>query len=80
MISRYDRLHLAEGRGGGTIDLQSSQSSMVGGVFERMIRMPKLSLKKIIGRARLTLDKFNTLITEVEGVSYQFSTHFVRAL
>lgn len=39
-----------------------------GGVFERMIRMTKRCLKKIVGRARLTLDEFTTLITEVEGV------------
>ena len=39
-----------------------------GGVFERMIRMTKRCLKKIIGRASLTLDEFTTLLTEVEGV------------
>ena len=39
-----------------------------GGVFERMIRMTKRCLKKIVGRARLTLDELITLITEVEGV------------
>ena len=36
-----------------------------GGVFERMIRMTKRCLKKIVGRARLTLDELTTLITEV---------------
>ena len=36
-----------------------------GGVFERMIRMTKRCLKKI---AKLSLDEFTTLITEVEGV------------
>ena len=39
-----------------------------GGIFERMIRMTKRCLKKIIGRASLTLDEFTTLLTEVEGV------------
>ena len=39
-----------------------------GGVFERMIRMTKRCLKKIVGRAKLSLDEFTTLITEVEGV------------
>ena len=32
--------------------------------------MTKRCLKKIVGRARLTLDELITLITEVEGVSY----------
>ena len=39
-----------------------------GGVFKRMIRMTKRCLKKIVGRARFTLDELTTLITEVEGV------------
>ena len=39
-----------------------------GGVFERMIRMTKRCLKKIVGRARLTLDELTTLTTEVKGV------------
>ncbi len=39
-----------------------------GGVFERMIRIIKRCLKKIVGRARLTLDELITLIIEVEGV------------
>ena len=39
-----------------------------GGVFERMIRMTKRCLKKIVERARLTLDELTTLVTEVEGV------------
>ena len=36
-----------------------------GGVFECMIRMIKRCLKKIVGRVRITLDEFTTLITEV---------------
>jgi len=39
-----------------------------GGVFERMIRMTTRCLKKIIGRASLTLDEFTSLLTKVEGV------------
>ena len=39
-----------------------------GGVFERMIRMTKRCLKKLIGRGRLNLDELNTLIIEIEGV------------
>ena len=36
-----------------------------GGVFKHKIRMTKRCLKKIVGRARLTLDEVTTLITEV---------------
>ena len=39
-----------------------------GGVFECMIRMTKRYLKKIVGRARLSLDELTTLITEIERV------------
>ena len=39
-----------------------------GGLFEGMIRMTKCCLKKVVGRARLTLDELTTLMTEVEGV------------
>ena len=38
------------------------------GVFECMISMTKRCLKKILGRASLTLGEFTTLLTEVEGV------------
>ena len=37
-------------------------------MFERMIRMTKCCLKKIVGRAKLSQDEFTMLITEVEGV------------
>ena len=52
-----------------------------GGVFESMIRMMKRCQKKIVGRARLSLDELTTLITEIDGVinsrpiSYVSSDH-----
>ena len=39
-----------------------------GGFFERMFRMIKRCLKKMIGRAKLSYDKLVTAITEVEAV------------
>ncbi len=40
----------------------------MGGPSIYLERMTKRCLKKIVGRARLTLDELITLITEVEGV------------
>ena len=39
-----------------------------GGFFERMVRMTKRCLKKMIGRAKLTYDELVTAVTEVEAV------------
>ena len=39
-----------------------------GGVFERMVRMTKRCLKKMVGRARLTYEELNTVVIEVEAV------------
>ena len=39
-----------------------------GGVFERMVKMTKRCLKKMIGRARLTYEELNTVVIEVEAV------------
>ena len=39
-----------------------------GGVFERLIRSTKRCLRKIIGRAKLTLDELLTAVVEVEAV------------
>lgn len=39
-----------------------------GGVFERMVRMTKRCLKKMVGRAKLTYDELLTAVTEVEAV------------
>lgn len=39
-----------------------------GGVFERMARMTKRCLKKMMGRAKLTYDELTTLVIEVEAV------------
>ena len=39
-----------------------------GGVFERMVRMTKRCLKKVVGRAKLTYDELTTVVTEVEAV------------
>ena len=41
---------------------------MVGRVFERLVRMTKRCLKKMIGRARLSYDKLVTAVIEVESV------------
>ena len=39
-----------------------------GGFFERMVRMTKRCLKKMIGRAKLSYDELVTAVTEVEAV------------
>lgn len=39
-----------------------------GGVFERMVRMTKRCLKKIVGRAKLTYDELIIAVIEVEAV------------
>ena len=39
-----------------------------GGLFERLVGMPKRCLKKIIGKTRLPYDELLTAVTEVEGI------------
>ena len=39
-----------------------------GGIFERMVKSVKRCLRKTIGRGRLTLDKLQTAVTEVEMI------------
>ena len=39
-----------------------------GGVFERMIQSTKRCLRKVTGRAVLTLDEFTTIVIEIEAV------------
>ena len=37
------------------------------GYFERMVGCVKRCLRKVLGKARLTLDELNTLLHEIEG-------------
>ena len=39
-----------------------------GGIFERLVRMTKRCLRKMVGRSRLTYDELITAVCEVEGV------------
>eukprot|EP00731_Ephydatia_muelleri_P013896 Em0007g1206a len=39
-----------------------------GGLFERLIRSMKQCLRRVIGRARLSLDELSTAVVEVEGI------------
>ena len=39
-----------------------------GGVFERLVKSTKRSLRKVVGRARLFYDELNTVIVEIEAV------------
>ena len=39
-----------------------------GGFYERLVRSIKLSLKKTIGKARLTFEELNTVLIEVLNV------------
>ena len=50
-----------------------------GGVFERMIRMTKRYLKKILGRVSPTLDEFTSLLSEVRVINL-ISTDFIRVI
>lgn len=38
-----------------------------GGFYERLIRSPKTSMWKIIGKAAVPLEELRTIVTEVEG-------------
>jgi len=38
------------------------------GIWERLIRMTKMALKKILGRSFTTLDSLQTLIVEIEDI------------
>ena len=48
--------------------VQFTQSSLVGGIFERLIKSVKRCLHKIVGQARLTYDEMTTALVEVEAV------------
>ena len=39
-----------------------------GGSFERMVKSTKRCLRKMVGRAKFTLDELNTALTEVESI------------
>ena len=40
---------------------------MVGDYFERMVGCIKRCLRKVLGKAKLTLDEIITLLIEIEG-------------
>ncbi|XP_074658621.1 uncharacterized protein LOC141911530 [Tubulanus polymorphus] len=44
----------------------TKRSPWHGGFYERLIGLTKSALKKCLGRAKVTLDEFSTLITEIE--------------
>ena len=48
--------------------IQFRASTMVGGAFERLVRSTKCCLKKVIGRAHLSLDELTTMLAEIEVV------------
>lgn len=50
------------------VEIQSREGSLVGGIFERMIKSAKRCMRKSIGRNSLTYDELLTLVTEVEAV------------
>ena len=52
---------------------------MVGGAFERLIKSTKQSLKKMVGRSKLSLDKFQTILVEVESILNSWPLSFVSA-
>ena len=39
-----------------------------GGIFERMMRSVKRSIKKTLGNARISYEEFETVLIEVEGI------------
>ena len=39
-----------------------------GGVFERMVKSTKRCLKKMVGEAKLSLDKLHTAVVEIESI------------
>jgi hypothetical protein len=43
------------------------RAAWFGGFYERLIGLTKLSLKKVLGRAHVTMDELSTLVTEVEA-------------
>ena len=45
-----------------------SNAPWYGGMYERLIRVVKRCLKKVLKGAKLSLDELNTIIIEVEGI------------
>ncbi len=48
--------------------IQSREGPRWGGIFEKLIKSTKRCLKKVVGRACLTYDELQTIITEIEAV------------
>jgi len=44
------------------------KATMLGDIFERMIKSEKRCLKKPVGRTSLTYDDFSTFMTKMQGV------------
>ena len=53
---------------GVTWDFIVERMSWAGGFWERLIKITKDALKRVVGRSSLTFDELSTLLTEVEGV------------
>ena len=50
------------------LGIQPSESTVVGGMFERMIQTANRCLKRVIGNYHLTYEELLTLVTEVEMI------------
>ena len=50
------------------MEIYRRESSVVGRVWERLVRSIKRPLKKVIGRTSLGFDELRTLIVEIEGL------------
>ena len=50
------------------VDLHCREGPMVGGFWERLVQSVKHCLRKVVGRATLTLDDLTTVIIEIETI------------
>ena len=50
------------------MEFQLAKGSLVGGLFERLVKSTKRCLRKILGQSKLTYEDLTTVLVEVEGV------------
>ena len=66
--------------------VQPGEGTMVGWIFEHLVKQVKSCLKKTLGRSKLSFDELTTILVEVEGVlnltplTYLYSDELLKSL
>ena len=63
------------------VAIQLREDPLMGGIFERIGKSTKRSLRKIVGQARLNYDELLTVVTDIRKSDNQLKDsilHFIR--